>query len=80
MQCSVNADVKSTKRGIFQLKTLKKNAVVIKSTLDSNCNSSRDTAIRENFNVKPETQMKKTHSNNNRGNYIHQYKEVKDKM
>ena len=59
MQCSVNADVKSTKRGIFQQNTLKKNAVVIKSTLDSNCNSSRDTAIRENFNVKPETQMKK---------------------
>ena len=79
MQCSVSSDVKWTKRGIFQQKTLKKNAVVIKSTLDSNCNRSRDTAIRENFNVKPETQMKKTHSHN-RGNYIHQYNEVKDKM
>ena len=55
MQISVHADMKSTKRGIFQQKTPKKNAVVVRSVLDSNCKRFRDTALREKFNLKPET-------------------------
>ena len=57
----------------------KNNAVVVKSVLDSNCKRFRDIAMRENFNLKPETKMKKAHSNN-RGNYTHQYNEVKEKL
>ena len=78
MQISVHADRKLTKRGIFQPKNSKKNAVVVRSVLDSNCKRFRDTALREKFNLKPKTEMKKTHSNN-RGNYTHQYNEVKEK-
>ena len=63
MQISVHADMKSKKRGIFQKKT-KNTAVVVKSVLDSNCKRFCDIAMRENFKLKPETQMKKTHSNN----------------
>ena len=48
MQISVHPDRKSTKRGIIQQKT-QKNAVVVKSVLDSNCKCLRDTAMRENF-------------------------------
>ena len=47
MQISVHADMKSTKQGIFQQKTPNNNQVVVKSVLDSNCKSFRDTAIRE---------------------------------
>ena len=79
MQILVQADMKSTKRGIFQQKNYKNNPVVVKSVLDSNCKRFRDTAIRENFNLKTETQMKKTQFNN-RGSYIHQYNEVKEKL
>ena len=60
-------------------KNSKNNAVVVKSVLDSNCKRFRDTAMRENFNLKPETEMNKTHSNN-RGNYTQQYNEVKEKL
>ena len=42
-------------------------------TFSSKCNA------RENFHLKPETQMKKAHSKN-RGNYTHQYNEVKEKL
>ena len=60
MQISVKADMKLTKRGIFQQKNSKNNAVVVKSVLDSNCKRFRDTAaMRENFNLKPETKMEK---------------------
>ena len=52
---------------------------MVKSLLESNCKRFRKRAIRENFNLKPETQLKKTHSNNG-GNYTHQYKEVKEKL
>ena len=34
-------------------KKSKKNAVVVKSVLDSNCKRFRDTAMRENFNLNP---------------------------
>ena len=52
MQISVPADTKSTKRGIFQ-KNDKSTAVMVKLILDSNCKHFRDTAMRENFNLKP---------------------------
>ena len=52
---------------------------MIKSLLDSICKRFRDTVIRENFELKPETQMKITHSNN-RGNYFHQHNEGKVKL
>ena len=55
------------------------NPVVTKSLLDSNCKRFRQSAIRENFNLKPETQLQKTHSNNG-GNYTNQYNQVKEKM
>ena len=57
----------------------KNNAVVVKSVLDSNSKRFRDTAMRENFNLKHETLMKKSHSNN-RDNLTHQYNEVKEKL
>ena len=78
MQISVDADTQSTKRGIFQQKP-PKNAVVVKSVLDAICKQFRDTAMRENFNLKPGKKMEKTRSNN-RGNYTHQYNEVKEKL
>ena len=55
MQISVHADMKSTKRGIYQQKKTKINLFVIKSVLESNFKRFRDTAMRENFNLKPET-------------------------
>ena len=58
---------------------LKINPDVIKSVLESNCKRFRKSAIGEHFNLKRETQMEKTHSNN-RGNYTHQYNEVKEKL
>ena len=76
MQILVHADMKSTKRSIYQQKKTKINPFVIKSILESNCKRFRKSTVRENFRLKPETQMKETHSNN-RGNYIRQYKEVK---
>ena len=56
MQISVHADMKSTKRGIFQ--QTKNNTVVNKSVLDSCCKRSGDTAIPKNFNLKPATRKK----------------------
>ena len=55
MQISVHDDTKWTKRGILQPKNSKKNVVVVRSVLDSNCKRFRDTALREKFNLKPET-------------------------
>ena len=55
MQISVHADMKSTIRRIFQQKKTPKNtAVVIKRVSDSICKRLHDTAMRENFNLKPE--------------------------
>ena len=70
--------MKSTKEAIFQI-TPKINPFVVKSLLESNCKCFRQSAIREKLNLKPETQLKKTHSNNE-CNYTHQYKEVKEKL
>ena len=52
---------------------------MVKSLLESNCKRFRQSAIRENFNLKAETQLKQTHSDNG-GNYTHQYNEVKEKL
>ena len=52
---------------------------MLKSLLESNCKRFRQSAIRENFNLKSETQLNETHSNNG-GNHTHQYDEVKEKL
>ena len=71
-----DTDMKSTKKAIFQQKI---NPFLVKSLFESNCKRFRKSAIRENFNLKPETQLKKTHSNNG-GNYTHQYNEVQENL
>ena len=63
--------MKSTKEAIFQQKNPKINPFVVKPILETKCKSFRQSAIRKNFNLKPETQLKKTQSNNG-GNYTHQ--------
>ena len=68
--------MKPTKEAIFQQKKPKINPIVVKSLLESNCKRFRKSAIRKNFNLKPETQLKKTHSKKG-SNCTHQYKEVK---
>ena len=55
------------------------NPFMIKSLLETNYKHLRQNAIRENFNLKPKTQLKKIHSNNG-GNYTHQYNEEKEKL
>ena len=70
--------MKSSKETIFQ-KEPQTNPCVVKSILESKCKRFRKSAIRENLNLKPETQLKKTHSNNG-GNYIHQNNEKKQKL
>ena len=66
-------------RSHFPTKNPKINSFVVKLLLESNCKRFRQSAIRENFNLKPETQLKKTHSNNG-GNYPHQNNEVKEEL
>ena len=63
----------------FLPKNPKINPFVVKSLLESNCKRFRQSAIRENFNLKPETQLQKTHSNNG-DNYTNRYNQVKDKL
>ena len=48
-------------------------------TFGINCNRFRNTALRQNFNLQTDWQKKKTQSNKQRS-YIHQYKEVKEKL
>ena len=81
LQISLHTDMRSTKEAIFQQTPPPHqiNPFVVKSFLETNCKHYRKSAIRENFNLKPETQLKKTHSNNG-GNYTHQYNEVKEKL
>ena len=52
---------------------------MVKSLLESNGKRFRQSAIRENFNLKPETQNRKTHFKN-RSNNTHQNSEVKEKL
>ena len=79
MQILVHTDIRSTKEALFQQKTPKVNPFVVKSLLEINCKRFRQRAIRENFNLKPETQLKKTHSNNG-GNHTNQYNDAKEKL
>ena len=63
----------------FLTKNPKINPLVVKSLLESNCKRFLQSATRENFILKHETQLKKPNSNNG-GNNTHQYKEVKEKL
>ena len=65
--------------GHFSTKNPQINPFVVKSLLKSNCKRFRQNAIRENFNLKPETQLQKNHSNNG-DNYTNQNTEVKEKL
>ena len=66
-------------RSHFPTKNSKINPFVAKSLLESNCKRFRQSAVRENFNLKHELQLKRTHSGNG-GNYTNQYNEVKEKL
>ena len=79
LQILVHTDMKSTKEAISQQNNPTINPLVVKSLLESNCKRFRKSAKQENFNLKPETQLKKTQSNNG-GNCTHQYNEVKEKL
>ena len=57
----------------------KNRTVGVKSLLDSYFKRFRDTVIRENFKLKPETQIQKTQPIN-RDNYIQEYNEVIEKL
>ena len=57
----------------------KNRPVGVKSLLDSNFKRFRDTVLRRKFKLKPETHIKKTQFIN-RGNYIQEYNEVKEKL
>ena len=63
----------------FSNKKPKNQSIRGQSLLESNCIRFRQKAIRENFNLKHETQLKKLHSSNG-DNYTHQYKEIKEKQ
>ena len=65
---------------IFQQLNPKINpVVVVKSFLESSCKQFRLIAKRENFSLKPETQLRKTHFSKG-GNYTCQYNEVEEKL
>ena len=66
-------------RSFLLTKNPKVNPFVVKSLLESNCKRFRQSAIRENFNLKPKSQLKKTLSTNG-GNYTHHYIEVKENL
>ena len=55
MQILVHTDMKSTKEAIFQQKNTEINPFVVKSLMESNCKRFGESAIRENFNLKPQT-------------------------
>ena len=65
---------KSQEKSHDPTKNSKINPFVVKSPLEANGKRFRKRAIRENFDLKPETQMEKTHSKN-WGNYSHHYNE-----
>ena len=74
-----STQIRSQRKKPFSNKNPKINPLVVKSLLEVNCKRFRKNAIQENFNPKPETQLKKTHTNNG-GNCTHQYNEVKEKL
>ena len=55
------------------------NPFVVQSLLESNCKRFSQSAIRENFNLKPKTQLRKTDSDKG-GHYTHQYNEEKEHL
>ena len=61
----------------ISIKTSKVNIFEVKSVLESNFERFRKSAIRENFNLKRDPQMKKTYLNQ-RCNFIHQHNEVRE--
>ena len=70
---------KVNKGSHFATKNHKVNPFVVKSLLESNRKRFRQSAIREHFNLKPETQLKKTHPKNG-DNYTNQYNQIKKKL
>ena len=78
MQVSFHTKMKSSKEAIFQEEP-QTNPFVVKSILESKCKRFRKSAIRENFNLEPGTQLKITHSYNE-SNYTHQNNEVKENL
>ena len=70
---------KVDERSHFPTKKPKINPSVVKSLLESNWKRFPKSALRENDDLKPETQGKKTLSING-VNYTHQYNEVKEKL
>ena len=79
MQISIHTDMKSTKEAIFFTENPKINPFVAKSLLESNCKRFGQNAIRENFNLKHEPQLK-TKLSKNGGNFTHQKNDVKEKL
>ena len=79
LQLLIHACRRLRKRGIILIKNSKISSFVVKTLLESNCKRCRNTARRQNLNVQPDRYTKKTHSNKQRS-YIHQYKEVKEKL
>ena len=79
LQILVHTDKKSTREAISQQKNPTINPLVVKSLLESNCKRFRKSAKREIFNLKPETQLKKTHSSNG-SNCTQQNHQVKEKL
>ena len=55
------------------------NSFVVKSALQPRCKRFSKSALRDNFNPKPDPQIKRTHSWK-RHNYAHQYYELKEKL
>ena len=71
--------MKVNERSHFRTKNPKINPFVVKSLLEANCKRLRQSAIRENFNLKPETQLRKR-SFQQQSNYTHQYNEAREKL
>ena len=59
LQISVHTDMKSTEEAFFEQKNPKIDPFVAKSLLESNWKRFHQSAIRENFNLKHKTQLKK---------------------
>ena len=68
---------KVIERSLMPSKLPKGDPFLIKSVLKSICKRFLKNAIPENFRIKPDIQLKETHSNN-RGKYIYQYNEVNE--
>ena len=78
MKISVHAGMKSTKRGMIQHKIPKRTQLWSNQIWNPISKPFLDSAIRENSNLIPETKKYSMHKN--RGNYIYQNIEVKEKL